>query len=345
MRDISDAPRPVVSVVLPVLNEAQFLRATVISLLAQETPDFDLEVLVVDGNSTDGSAAIVRELSERDARVRWLLNEKVKTPFAFNLGLRAARGEYVCILGAHAAYPKDYIAVCLRELKASGAVGCSGRALSHAPSDALQAQLACWVSGHPFGSSGRSFRTQPEGYADTIPYPVMEKAALLQAGGYNEELSRNQDNDMNQKLRAAGHTLYCTWKTQCVYYTQRDVKSLLKYAFRNGYWNVVSLKHNAASMGLRHFVPFFFVLGLLLSAGAAASAPLAAPQRRAQRSWPLRFLLGLHLACGVAAALQIAKRERDARALLLPPLFLSFHIAYGAGSLWAFLRESTRSES
>src|SRR5690349_13759043 len=113
---LSSSARPLVSVILAVRNEAKFIRAAVESLLKQETQHFDLEVLVIDGMSSDGTSAIVAELMKSDPRIRLVINERQKTPYAFNLGLKEARGEYVCIFGAHTSYSKDYISVCLDEL-------------------------------------------------------------------------------------------------------------------------------------------------------------------------------------------------------------------------------------
>jgi hypothetical protein len=163
---------------------------------------------------------------------------------------------------------------------------------------------------------------------------------MIEVGGYDENLFRNQDNDMNQKLRASGHRLYCTWKTHCIYHTPGKLEDLLKYAFRNGYWNVVSLFHNASSMGLRHFVPLLFVLGLLISVLGALFSPMAAgPYRDWLEGLPLG-LLGLHLSVGILGSLLTAAQRRDGRALLLPGVFLAFHLAYGLGSLWALFQRA-----
>lgn len=209
-----------------------------------------------------------------------LVNEKRRTPYAFNIGLRESRGKYVCIFGSHTVYEKDYISECLRELIALGAVGCGGRVITRPSNKTLQARLVAWAMSHPFGSSRKSFRTQPEGFADTINYPVMLKEALIEVGGYDEQLSRNQDNDLNQKLRANGYKLFCTWRTQCLYHPKGTLKALLSYAVGNGFWNVISLRKNSASMGARHFIPFVFLMGLLSSfllaaAGAFFPTPFA----------------------------------------------------------------------
>src|SRR5215467_12269520 len=122
--------RPVVSVILAVFNEAGYIEKCMTSLLEQETPGFDLEILAVDGGSTDGTKDYLERIASTDSRVRVLHNERKRTPFAFNLGLREAKGDYVCIFGAHSAYAKDYISVCLKELLARDVLGCGGRLLT-----------------------------------------------------------------------------------------------------------------------------------------------------------------------------------------------------------------------
>lgn len=334
--------RKIVSVVLPVLNEAKFIRETVTSLLAQDAPDFDLEVLVVDANSDDGSREVVAELARADARVRLLTNEKRRTPFAFNIGLREAKGDYVAILGAHNVYQKDYLSVCLRELLAKGVAGCSGRVIARPANESVQARLVCMTLAHSFGSSGKSFRTQPEGFAETIPYPLMVKRVLVEAGGYDEGMLRNQDNDINRKLRVMGHKLYCTWKTSCFYHTPPSARALFKYAFNNGFWNVISLKENFGSMGLRHFVPFAFLVAVLCSLALCVLYYLSSGSRPLLFAAPLLLVLGSHVLAGATVAVGMSLRKRDASALLLPFVFLALHLSYGWGTLWGFLTNAKK---
>lgn len=339
---MSTSQFPTISVILPVYNEGRFLLEAVDSLLKQETripgSEFDLEILVIDGKSTDDGLKLLLDNFESDRRVRILTNEKRKTPFAFNIGLREARGEFVAILGAHNKYALDYLAVSLGELRAHDAVGCSGRVLATPPNQSLSARFAAWVSGHKFGSSGRSFRTQPEGFADTIPYPVFYRQALLDVGGYDESLHRNQDNDMNERLRRAGHKLYCTWKTHSVYHTQPTLKALMKYALKNGYWNIISLRKNAASMSLRHYIPLLFVVAILIGILLAGTGLLFLPQGFKVFAWlPLTMVLGSYLFCALLASIDLAWKQRSLVPLLLPFAFLAFHVSYGLGSIRAIL--------
>jgi hypothetical protein len=219
-------------------------------------------------------------------------------------------------------------------------VGCSGRIATRAADGSAQARLVSWSLSHWFGSSPRSVRTQPEGYRDTVPYPVMKKDALLAVGGYDEQLHRNQDNDMNQKLLAQGHRLYLTAKTECEYFVKPTVGDMLDYAFHTGYWNVISFRKNQAAMKLRHFVPFVFVLGLLCALVAVAAAPWASAGQQKWLFVPILVVALSHLLIGLLASIQVALREKSFVALLLPLVFISFHVSYGVGTLWAILRNA-----
>ena len=250
---------------MAVRNEERHIETAIKSLQQQETSGWEIEIIVVDGNSSDGTEEIVKQIASTDSRVKLAINKQSKTPYAFNLGIQRARGEYICILGAHTVYAQNYIVTCLEELKLHGAAGCSGRLITRPGGDGLQARLVAWTLAHPFGTSARSMRTRGAGFADTIPYPIFLKSTLLEVGVYNTQLHRNQDNDLSQRLRARGHKLYITDKTSCEYFVSPDLASLASYAFNNGFWNIISFKMNPASMSLRHFVPGAFVVVLLLS--------------------------------------------------------------------------------
>lgn len=329
--------RPLVSVVLATFNEAVHVKNCMESLLSQETPGFDLEILAVDGGSTDGTRGYLDAIAAQHPRVRVLHNHMRKAPFAFNIGIGESTGQYVCIFGSHTIYGKDYISVCLQELIAKGAGGCGGRVLTEPSADTLEARLVAYGMAHPFGSSGKSFRTQAEGFADNVNYMIMRRDALLEVGGYSEALIRNQDNDLNQKLTAAGHRLYCTWKTQCIYHPKQTIRDLFRYGYHTGFWNFISLRESPASMGVYQFVPFLFVAALLVSL-LLSIAGLCSPDS------PLRFLrlsfpalLLLHLGMGSFAALQVLAQNKTFGALWLPLVFFGFHFAYGLGTLVALL--------
>jgi GT2 family glycosyltransferase len=330
-------PLHCVSVIMPVFNEEAFIEAALMSLQAQITPGFELEILVIDGLSDDRTPETVAKLAAADPRIKLIGNPARHTPAALNIGLRAAAGPYVCIMGAHASYDPDYISVCLQELFAHHAVGCSGK-VATAPADiSAQARLVAWTLGHPFASSSRSVRTRSEGYADTVPFPVMRKQALLAAGGYDERMIRNQDNDMNQRLRAMGFLLYLTAKTGCRYYPKPRVESFLRHAFRGGQWNALTLRANRASLCVRHFVPMVFVSTLSILMAITLAGRLAHSTSGQVAAFGLGVLLASHVGISACAAAQTALKERTAMALGIAPLIFAFHCCYGFGTIMGLL--------
>lgn len=324
----------IVSVVLPVYNEVKVIENVIHTLLQQQLDGYEIEILVVDGMSNDGSTEIIKKIAQHDNRVRLLVNEKKKTPFALNIGIQQARGDYLCILGAHCEYSRDYIVTCIQEMKAHNAIGCSGKVITLTDSNNIEALLVSWIMGHPFGVSGHSFRTQPEGYADTIPYPVFQKYALIELGGYDESLIRNQDNDMNYRLRSKGYQLYCTWKTYCTYYSRTTLKSLFMYGYNNGFWCAENFRKDPKSLGFRHYVPPLFVLSIGISIVSGTVGTILLPNISQLIIWTVSSLhLILYFCLSLLASLWIAAERKNIFAILLPPLFFLFHTSYGFGFL------------
>ena len=330
------ATRPRISVILPTYNESSFVAAAINSLLRQQTDEFDLEMLVIDGKSTDCTPNLLEEIARKDSRVRVLQNPKRVTPAAFNIGLHAAKGDFVCLASSHCVYEPNYLAVCYRELINRQLTGCSGQAITRPAVDSLQARLVAWTLRHPFGTSTNSTRTASEGYTRTVSYPVFRKRPLLELGGYDESLFRNQDNDLNFRLSKAGHKLYLTSKTSAAYFPKKTLRELFKFAFKNGYWNGLTLGTNAKCLELRHLIPFGFLLALLLSVASA----LFHPTFMGGHAWaPLCLLLVPYFAASVVSALYFAIVEFSLEPLLLSGVFFPFHLLYGIGTIVAILRQ------
>lgn len=320
-----------VSIICPTYNEEKYIAQTLESLSAQQHEGFALEVLICDGRSTDKTRDIVRQFSLTNPEIKLIDNPDRKTPYAFNAGLKAAKGEYVAILGAHTKYDPDYVQACLEALISSGSVGCTGRVITKSAFDTLEAKLCEWVMLSSFGVSRSSFRTMQEGYVESVNFPVFKKQALLDLGGYDITLERNQDNDMNQRLLDAGHKLYCTWKTKCFYRPPATLNKLLSYAYRNGFWNAISLKKHPGSMRLHHIIPFLFSAGLMVGAilGFFEFVFL-----KTYFAWLITLgVIFLHLVAGILATARSMKYKVDAGKVYLPFIFFAFHFMYGWGTL------------
>ena len=130
-RDLCD--RPLVSVVLPIRNEAAFIEACLQRLLDQDYPRHRMEILIVDGDSDDDTVGVVRTVQAHhpDADVRILANARRIVPPALNIGIRAARGSVIVRMDGHSVPARDYVTKCVEALRA-----CAGTRFSVRTSEA-----------------------------------------------------------------------------------------------------------------------------------------------------------------------------------------------------------------
>ncbi len=327
----------ILSIISPCFNEEKYIAQTIESFLQQQCHSFGLEILIVDGRSTDNTRNIINEYALKNPQVKLVDNPKRKTPFAFNEGLKAAQGEYIAILGAHSVYEPGYLQTCYDELIKTGSVGCSGRVITQSAYNNIQAMLCEWVMCSVFGVSSLSFRIVKEGYVHSVNFPVFKKQVVLDIGGYNTLMERNQDNDLNQRILDAGHKLYCTWKTSCFYRPPADLNKLFFYGYRNGFWNARSFKLFPRSMRFHHLVPFLFTTCIIFLLFVGMIEKLLF-----HSLYGLDLLLlscGFYFFIACLATIVSIRQKFDMRKLLMPFIFFAFHFSYGWGTLKGFLRK------
>jgi len=315
-----------VAVVIPCRNEAGFIGPVIESLLASSHPRERLEVVFVDGMSTDGTRAILEEASRKHAFIRVIDNPRQSTPVAMNLGIRATTAEYIVRLDAHSEYPPDYISSCVRLLLASGPkIGAAGGRIMPLPNgDGPWARAVAFVTAHRFGVGGARFRTSwRPGLVDTVPGGTFRRAVLAEVGMYDERLTRNQDNELAARLHRAGYAIAFDPSIHVYYRNQASLKGLTRQAFLNSLWNVYTLLLHPYTWKWRRFVPMAFVLYLAALAAAGALG--------------LRWLALAAAPLGLYAALlgvfSIEGGRDGGGSRRVAATFLSYHLSYGVGSL------------
>ncbi len=322
---------PEVSLVIPCRNEVRHIRACLSAIREFEAPPGGFEVLVVDGMSADGTREVVREIAGEDPRVRLVDNPERTTPHALNIGLKAARGTTVVRIDAHTRYSPDYLVACLETLQKTGADNVGGPWVAVGTGYVQRAIAAAFSSGFAVGG-GRSHRSDYEGPVDTVYLGCWPKHVLEGIGGFDEELVRNQDDELNLRLSRAGGRIWQSPRIRS-WYTPRDsLRLLLRQYFQYGYWKVRVIQKHRLPASVRHLIPGGFAGALL---GLAVLATVWAPSRAA-----LLLLVGLYvMAAGLAAVITAARSEWSILPLL-PVVFACYHLGYGFGFLagvWDFL--------
>ena len=304
------------SVLVPVLDEARHLGEVAPQILAQRL-EGEIEVLFIDGGSTDGTPAVVEALAASDPRVRLLHNPARVTPVALNIGLRAARGRYVVRMDAHTHYSSDYIAEGIARLRRGDVDHVSGPQVPRAY-DAGSAHVVTALQSR-LGVGGAAFRTATEEVeVDSGFLGVWERERLLALGGWDEGQVRNQDGELAARMRAAGGRIVCVPQMAAWYLPRNSVRGIARQYFHYGRYRArTSLKHPASLRPAHVLAP-----GVVVTLAAAALVPR-----------PLRGLarLGTGLYATAVAAESTRLAGRDAPHVAA--VFAAMHLAWGAGFL------------
>jgi glycosyltransferase involved in cell wall biosynthesis len=322
---------PFVTAMIVVRNEERYIGKCFQSFLEQNYPKDRYEVLIIDGCSTDHTMDIVRKTYEQfgnGVQVRYLENPKLLLASGWNLGIKSAKGDYVCRIDAHGYADQDFIRNSVETILAVPDAVCVGGSMKTQAISA-KGQLIANVLSSPFGVGNSKFRySQKAEYVDTVAFGLYRKEIFEQVGYFDETLRRNQDNDMHRRIREAGGKFYLNPAISSVYYSRDSIKGMMRQGYLNGYWNIITFRKDPASLSVRHLVPLAFVCGILGCIILGIFWHLF--------WWILCGVVLLHLLSGVYFAFRKTRRFLDI--LVMPFLFLGLHISYGTGSFLSILR-------
>ncbi|MCW2600010.1 MAG: glycosyltransferase [Frankiales bacterium] len=314
-----------VSVIMPVRQEGAGLPDVLAAVTSQDCVLLD-RIVVALGPSEDGTAELVDEWARRDARVLVLPNPEGIVSTGLNRAVQAVNSRYVVRIDGHCLVPRDYVSCLLSSAARTGAA-CVGPRLRTIGATTTQRAIAAAMSSG-FGVGGSRFRTSSRsGYVDTVAFGLYERDRLLQLGGFRPELVRNQDDELNARLRRAGGTVYLDADVCVDYYPRGSLRGLWRQYFEYGYWRTITARAFGDQLRIRQLVPGLFVVGLTASIVLAA---LGRPLLLAAGLSAYSLVLGLLI-------LQTARRTSDVRvALLSAPAAVVLHLSYGCG-LWRSL--------
>lgn len=321
------------SVICPIYNEEKYIAKCIDSMLEQDYPKEDLEIILVDGMSTDNTRKIVEGYVSNYPFIKLIDNPNRIAPWAMNIGIKEAKGEVIMRLDAHATYEKNYFSALAYGLSKYNAdnIGsvCKTDVLNKTPKTLAIKE----VLSNKFGVGNSTFRTGIEGVqeVETVPFGCWRRDVFDKYGYYDTRLVRNQDIELNKRIIRGGGKIVIIPDTFCTYLARETYKALAKNNYGNGKWNILTVYYTKEmrSLSLRHFIPLAFVLSLIL------------PSIVGIFWWPAFCISGLALFAyllllgAVSAKLAISKKLNF---FYLLASFITLHISYGWGSLIGLLR-------
>ena len=326
---MTNPAQPAVTLVVAMRNEAESIGRCLASIAAQDYPADRLEVLVYDGHSTDRSVELAEAIT--DGRAGWSVrqNDRRIQAAAWNQGIDVASGEIIGIVSGHVELDPTYVTNAVRVLVDSGADMVGGPV--HAIGEGPIGEAIAIATGTPFGVGGtRHHDVSAPTEVDTVFMGVCRRETW-QRFRFDEEMVRNQDDELSYRLIDAGGRILCDPSIRSEYRSRGTLGGLWRQYFDYGRWKVRVLQAHPRRASARHFAP---VALATFTAGGAALGTVSGSARAVT-------LIGLitYAVVDSAAALRYRDGGRPASAVLLAIVYPVLHFAYGFGmlrGLWQF---------
>jgi succinoglycan biosynthesis protein ExoA len=266
----------------------------------------------------------VAQAVAEDARVRLIDNPGGQISRGLNRAIAAARGEIIVRVDARTRLTPDYVRQCVSWLAQTGAGNVGGH--MRAVGEGWWGRAVAAAHHSRFGLGGGRFHDPAaSGDVDTVYLGAFPREALEAVGGYDERLDRNQDIELNRRLRAQGRRVYLTPEIRSEYLCRSSLWSFCRRMFETGRWNLATIQITPGALSLRHFAPGAFVLALIAAGAAAFFSPVGLIA--------LAVLVGAYVAAALVASDAAARRAGPALLVSLPIVFAGLHISYGLGTI------------
>lgn len=308
------------TVVVPARNEERTIEACLSSVLAQD--EHRLQVIVVEGASTDRTAEIVETVATYDPRIVSIRYGAASIPGSLNAALRAAVGRWLVRVDAHSTVPPDYVgkAVALLETGRWGGVG--GRKDAVAATPVGRAIAAALGSRFGVGNSIYHHGTRPQ-EVDHLPFGAYATESLRRLGGWDERLTANEDFELDRRIRTTVGPLLFDPGLRIAWRCRETIGDLFRQYVRYGRGKAdVAILH-PASLRPRHLAPPILVLTLAGAAFASPAVPTVA----------IALVGAYAVALGAAAVVEGRHLRGVATKAALPAAFAAMHVGWGIGFL------------
>ncbi len=333
---------PLTSIIVPCFNEEATIGLLLEAIHGQTYPHDQIEIIIADGLSTDGTRQRVMEYQKANPglAIQLIDNPQRSTPAALNKAIQAARGDYIIRLDGHSMPYPDYVERCVAVLEAGQAANAGGiweirpgignQVSPDASASAIARGIAA-AAAHPFGVGDALYRyaRQPK-VVDTVPFGAFRRDLVEKIGGFDETLLTNEDYEFNVRVRQSGGVVWLDPSIRSIYFARSNLGDLLRQYWRYGFWKARMLIRYPHTLRWRQALPPVLVISLLLLSLFALVFTWA------------RILLSveasIYLLIVLAVGCHVAFKKRDIGLIFSMPLaIVVMHLPWGTGLLWSLI--------
>jgi len=319
--------QPAVDVVICALNEEAYIGRCLEHVIEQDYDEAPVRIFVVDSGSTDDTLAIVQEYAQAEARLTVVADGKRRNlPQALNVGLALSDAELVAKIDAHGFPERDFLRRAVEAFRsvASDVACVGGRPIMEGAGRFSEAAALARTS--RFGVAGSVYAgTRTREFVYSVGWGVYRRAALDEVGLFDERMSYGEDEEVNWRLRRAGHRILLDESIRFHYITRNNWRALFRQYQNYGRARVRVVRKHPEFLRARHLVPAAFVTSVV---GLAAVAPFAPNARRA-----LAALAAAYTTSALGFGFRAAGRRNPAIAARVAACFAALHLGYGVGTL------------
>ena len=250
------------SIIIPVLNEEKNIDRLLETIHDQTYSQDNYEIIFVDGGSKDKTIEYIQKHTEF-SNIRIIDNPKKTAQHAMNIGIDNAKGKYIIRLDAHSFYCNNYFEELVNTLTNNSEVGNVGGVWLGEGDNTVGKAYAKVLSTF-FGVGSSDFRiSNEEKYVNTVPFGAFRKDEIVKIGKYDSRLERNEDFELNLRYIQNGYKVLLKPNLVIRYKCRNTIPTIIKHEISDGIWNSISLKLCPYTFSLSHFIPMFFVIGLI----------------------------------------------------------------------------------
>jgi glycosyltransferase involved in cell wall biosynthesis len=313
---------PYVSLIIPCRNEENFIEGCLRSIFLQDYPKDKFEVILVDGDSTDKTI----EKASAFKNVKIISNIKKIVPISMNIGIEKSSGLYIIRIDVHCEYPKNYIySLVTNSIRLnSDNIGAVIRTLP--VNDSLEAKSIAIAISHPLGVGNSFFRVGSTKIreVDTVPFGCYRRDVFDDIGFYDEDLIRNQDDELNARLIQNGGRIILLPDLVVNYYSRDKINKVCIMFFQYGLYKPLVNSKLRKPGSLRQFIPLFFVIFIIIGFFLSFINLM----------FLKFFILYILIYLFTLLAISLKLSGKNFRLFfLLPVVFFSIHFSYGWGYL------------